>query len=344
MKIRESDRIFSLMRESFERRPFVPHPWLWTGHLQTVAASQQRRKFSWGWTQCSEDLVKLGNGSEVGIRFVVRDRQAPTLIAIHGMSGSSDSGYMLALSHKAYRAGWNFILPTLYNLETRPSRPRIFHAGCSNSVAEIIRLCSLQHGLEKILLVGISMGGNIVLKLLGESGHKSPSSIKAAGVISPLIDLEMSWPLMDKPANLLYRRYYLRRLRQLSMSRGELMGRFIDLERLRRVKTIREFDDVVTAPLAGFEDALHYYREMSSRNLLPKIRVPTLLIHAKDDPLLPWRPLTAPQVVANDSLLVHLTEAGGHVAFIAKRAQGDIDRSWAENRVIEFFRLALKER
>ena len=128
-----------------------------------------------------------------------------------------------------------------------------------------------------------------------------------------------------------------RRLRELSRR----LGHFLDLRKLRQVRTIREFDELVTAPLAGFDDALHYYREVSSVSLLSRVVVPVLLVHSKGDPLLPWEPFARPEIFYNRSLLVHLTESGGHAAFIARKQRRDVDRSWAENRVIDFFRIAL---
>jgi predicted alpha/beta-fold hydrolase len=142
---------------------------------------------------------------------------------------------------------------------------------------------------------------------------------------------------MDKPSNLLYRLYYLRRLRRLSAT----MSRFVNLEELQKVKTIKDFDELVTAPLAGFDDAFHYYREVSSLSLLPRIRVPVMLLHSRDDPLLPWEPLAGPLVSGNHFLLAHLTDSGGHAAFLARKQRNDFDRSWAENRVIDFFQMAL---
>jgi len=335
-----SELILARARSNLQENPFVPHSLLRWGHLQTIVGSQQRRQFPWGWKNCSEEVLELGDGVKVKIRFRVTDSERPTLLAIHGMSGSSESGYMLALSHKASLRGWNFILPSLYDVASDPEQPRIFHAGSSDYVSEILEICTRQYSLKSILLAGISMGGNILMKLLGEWGHTVPSATMAAAVISPLVDLESSWPLLDKPSNLLYRRYYLRRLRWLSMRRPTMMERFVSLEKLRRVNTIREFDELVTAPLAGFDDAFHYYREVSSSPLLGRIRVPTIILHSKDDPLLPWQPLTKEEVTSNESLLIHLTQTGGHVAFIAREQKKDIDRSWAENRLIDFFGIA----
>jgi predicted alpha/beta-fold hydrolase len=336
----EAEGILSCARSNLEENPFVCHPMLRPGHFQTIVGSQQHRRFPWGWQDCSEELVELSDGAQVKIKLRVVDAQRPTLMAIHGMSGSNTSGYMLALSHKASRKGWNFILPSLYDLAEAAEKPRIFHAGSSDSVSEILEVCTRRHGLQGVLLAGISMGGNILLKLLGEWGSSGPAGVTAAAVISPLMDLMSSWSVLDKPSNLLYRWYYLRRLRRLSMRRPALMRPFVDFDRLRQVRTIRGFDELVTAPLAGFDDAFHYYREVSAIGTISEVNIPTLVVHSKDDPLLPWAPLVREEVTGNRSLLLHLTESGGHVAFIAKEQRRDIDRSWAENRVIDFLGLA----
>jgi len=341
MNRKRSVDILSAASVNLRENPFVPHPLLRNGHFQSVVGSQQRRQFPWGWKHCHEEILELEDGSEVKSKFLVDDGRRPTLIVIHGMSGSSESGYMLALSHKAYVQGWNFVLPSLYNVEAAPDRPKIFHAGCSDRIAEIIDICTLRHGLEVIVLAGISMGGNILLKLLGEWGSDPPAAVRAAATISPLVDLMRSWKILDKPSNSLYRWHYLRRLRQLSMLRPEFTSHFMDLESLAKVRTILGFDELVTAPLSGFSNAFDYYRKVSAVSLLLRISLPTLIIHSKDDPLLPWEPLAGSEVAGNDSLLISLTGAGGHVAFIAKEQKNDIDRSWAENRLIDFLSLGV---
>ena len=320
--------------------PFLPHRWLRNGNLQTVVGSQQRRQFPWGWAKCKTDRLELGNGSQVDVTYLVRDARRPTLIAIHGMAGSSQSLYMQALSHKAFRQGWNFALPSLYNVEPHPSRPKIFHAGCSREIEDIIKIFSRRHSLRALVLVGVSMGGNIVLKMLGEWGKDCPGFVRAAAAISPLVDLMSSWSILDQRSNLLYRWYYLRRLRRLALRRSNLMGRFLDMDKLKRVNTIRAFDELFTAPLSGYQGAFDYYQKVSSISVLPRINVPTLVIHSKDDPLLPWQPLARPEISQNHSLLVHMTRHGGHVAFIARAPGQDVDRAWAENRVIDFFSIA----
>ncbi len=329
-------------RERLEQRPFRHHPLLSSGHLQTILSPYLNRQFPWGWEHSRQERLALGDGTRMRIVVVERAPRAPTLVAVHGMAGSSDSIYMQALSHKAYREGWNAVLLNLYDWNVKARPPRILHCGSSPQVGDAVakiagRFCG------PLLMVGVSMGGNIVLKLLGEWGSGHPPAVAAAVAISPLCDIPLSWPRTEIASNTFYRLYFVRVLKDLVLQRSDYFAPFIDLDALNRVKTIREFDERFTAPLCGFRDALDYYRRCSAAPLLKNIRVPTLILHSKDDPLIPWEPLTGDEVSGNSLLLTHLTRHGGHVGFIQSQSQ-DIDRSWAENRCIDFFRFALGAR
>jgi predicted alpha/beta-fold hydrolase len=324
--------------QCLERRPFRPHPALWNGHLQTIVASQQRRKFKWGWKACVTKAIRLSDGAVVRAEVVFNDESSPTLVAVHGMGGSSESMYMLGLSHKAYREGWNSVRLSLYNLNPRVERPKVFHAGCSGDLGEISGHLFKQFGFDRCFYVGVSLGGNILLKLLGEWGDDYPPQFLAAATISPLVDLTASWKILDSKSNFLYRLYYVSRLRRLALRRADALASYVDIEKLKNVRTIREFDETFTVPLSGYRDVFEYYREASAASGLGQIRVPTLAIHSRDDPLLPWRPLASPAAEQNPHLMLALSERGGHAAFVEGVRQ-DIDRSWAENRVFDFFRL-----
>lgn len=332
------DRFPALFRNALERRPFRPHPLLFNGHLQTLASSRLARDFPWGFktSRCLE--LELHDGVRVRLAVAERDRSAPTLVLLHGMGGSSRSGYMVGLSHKAWREGWNSIRLDLYNRNKRVSPPKIFHAGCNRDVAAILSAIVSRLGFGRLLLCGVSMGGNIILRLLGEWNVQAPPDIVGAAVMSPLVDLTSSSPILERPSNSIYRRYFVTRLRRLVQSHSEQLGHLVDLEALAAIRHIREFDELVTAPLAGFDNAVQYYQEASAFPLLSRIRIPTLVLHALDDPLLPSKPLCHPSVLQNPAILLHLTSKGGHAGFMEANAEGDIDRRWAENRIIEYFR------
>lgn len=323
------------VRGLLERRPFRCHRWLRGGHVHTIVGSRQRRRFDWGWSSSRDETISLADGTRVDAVWVEVDRSAPTLVAVHGMSGSIHSAYMLGLSHKAHQQGWNSLLLNLYD---RSESPRIFHAGCSVEVRKIIETFRASKGLGDILIAGISMGGNIVLKLAGEAGARPPGWLRGVGVISPLVNLMTSWHLMDHRSNWVYRQYYVRRLKRLALRNLVHLRPEIDVGRVRRVRSIRQFDEAVTVPVAGFSDVFEYYREAGAAPWLESITTPALAIHALDDPFLPAEPLQGEDLGAHPALSVILTDHGGHVAFIEDRCV-DIDRSWAENRLIDFFSL-----
>ena len=317
---------------------FQPPLWLRGGHLQTLVASQARRE----WPVAGQrrwQLVRLGDGAQVRILHVQESSPGPTLVLLHGMGGSTDSGYIRGFSEKALRSGWNVAAANLYNVNPDLGFPRIFHAGCSSDFAEILQRSGLLD--RSLVLIGVSLGGNILLKMLGEWGAAPPHSIRAAAALSPLVDLKESWPLLDQSSSWVYRRHFVRRLSDLVRRHEEHLHGFVDLDRLRSVRTIRGYDEVITAPLGGFSSVDDYYRRASARPLLGQIRVPTMVIHASDDPLLPAGPWNDRSVIENSRLGVSLQSHGGHVGFLQRRQPDDPDRWWAENRIIDFLQTAL---
>ncbi len=325
----------TLTRSCLARHPFVPARWLCGPHLQTIAAARRRRRFAWGWSRDRSSLCRLADGSQVELRWVDAGPEAPVLVLLHGMSGNARSGTVLALSHKVWRRGWSSLRIDLYDHSQREGPPRIFHAGASSVVREIVELERLTEAPGGFALAGVSMGGNLLLKALGEWGEQPPARLMGAAVISPLLDLSMSWHLLEEPRNRLYQWYYVGRLKRLILERRDRMARWVDLERLRRARTILEFDSLVTAPLSGYRDVFHYYEDAGARGRLGAIRVPVLILHSRDDPFLPWTPLTGRDVRNNPFLLPWLTDRGGHAAFLERHPSGP-DRSWAENRVVDF--------
>jgi predicted alpha/beta-fold hydrolase len=186
------------------------------------------------------------------------------------------------------------------------------------------------------------MGGNIVLKALGDWGSHAPDWFLGAAVISPLVDLSTSWQAIERRKNWIYRSHYLRRLKRLTRENRCGWDSRVDFNRLDRTTTIRQYDETVTVPVGGYRDVLHYYEIASAAKVIQSIQVPTLAIHSLDDPFLPWEPLTRKNVRDNPWVNVVLTDSGGHVGFIEDR-KIDSDRVWAENRVIDFFSLLLDQ-
>ena len=323
-----------------ERRSFVPPIWLREPHLQTLGASLVKRKYSWGWRDSQQQFLDLSDGSRIMAVCIWQCSSAPTMVAVHGMGGSSQSTYMQGLSHKAHREGWNAILLNLYNQNRDLCRPKIFHAGASSEIGEIIQKLIDQYNLMEVFLVGASMGGNILLKFLGERGSQLPQEIRSAAVISPLVDLVTSARILESPSNFLFQRHFVKNLKKRIREQSTELDNFIDLKKMMNIRTVREYDQLVTVPLSGFCDVSEYYKTVSAQSYLKDVRVPTLLLHSKDDPLIPWKPFVLPEVRSNQSLIVKLTSTGGHLGFIEREKKRDVDRRWAENRVIDFFRFS----
>jgi len=336
-----SESLLAHFERRLEDRPFRPPLWLRGGHLQTLAASLLKRNFSWGWGNAEELFVDLGDGSRVRLICAWQPVDAPTLVVLHGTGGSSASTYMQGLSHKAYREGWNAVLVNLYNTNPELPKPKVFHSGSSREVGELLQKLSMNHQVRKFFLAGVSMGGNILLKLMGEWGSDSLVDVRAAGVISPLVDLTTAWKVLERPSNFLFQHHFVKNFKKRIKRHRSSLSPFVDVEALLRIKTLRQFDQLFTAPLAGFRDAFDYYERASALPYLKDIRIPTLLIHSHDDPLLPGEPFTLSETRSNPSLLMGLTRQGGHVGYLEQALSGgDIDRFWAENRLIDFFRLA----
>jgi hypothetical protein len=305
-----------------------------------MAPAFLRRDFSWGWQQTERRWFRLEDGSHLAADCSWQPNRTacPTLIALHGLEGSSESGYMLGVSHKAYHYRFNAIRLNLRNCgDTAHRSETLYHSGQSGDLQSIITALREEDGLDRIGVVGFSLGGNIGLKLAGEWGANAPDGVLGVAAVSPLADLTVSWQPIERWENTIYRWMFVRNLKQTMRRRARLFPGRYDLSRLRGLRTIRDFDERYQAPYSGFRDADDYYQKASAFPLLPNICLPTLIIHAEDDPILPAAPFQRPEVRSNPNIITLLTKHGGHVAFIARSRDGDLDRYWAENRVVEFF-------
>lgn len=269
-----------------------------------------------------------------------RDKH-PTIVAWHGIEGSTASNYMQATAEKGFRAGFNIIRVNFRNCGgTEHLTPTIYHGGLSADLAAVVKELIEEDHLSRMLLVGFSLGGNLVLKLGGEFGDNPPEEVLGICAVSPSIDLTTSADLILKRSNWIYHQDFVRRLKKRIRTNHKLYPEVYDITGLGKVRTLREFDDHFTARAHGFAGADDYYYRSSALRVVDKIRVPTLIIHAADDPFIPFAPLRDPAVANNPYILLVGPQQGGHCAFISADRNGDHDRFWAENRVIEFCKLA----
>ncbi|HSS19941.1 MAG TPA: alpha/beta fold hydrolase [Pyrinomonadaceae bacterium] len=328
--------------EAFSRHPFKPFSIFRGGHAQTLAA------FAWPGRRpraLKDEERFLRVAPDVQVLAHCRwqpDRKAhPTMIIWHGVEGSSSSTYMISTAHKAFQKGFNVVRMNLRTCGgTEHLTPTIYHGGLTEDLKATVKEFIEQDGLSRLFLVGFSLGGNMVLKLAGEYGDEPPAEVIGICAVSPSVDLHASAELIIKPSNWLYNRDFVYRLKERARKKHELFPELYDISGLDEVHTLREFDDRYTARAHGFDGADDYYYRASSIRVIDRIRIPTLMIHAVDDPFIPFAPLRDERIANNPYILLIATERGGHVAFVASGKNSDADRFWAENRVVEFCEMA----
>jgi predicted alpha/beta-fold hydrolase len=331
--------------KAFSNNPFKPHSVFRHGHAQTIGAYAWPRRFRFASERDQERLFEVAPGVKVlaHCRWQADAQARPTLVAWHGIEGSTSSNYMLAIAEKGFRAGFNVIRVNFRNCGgTEHLASTIYHGGLSADLGAVVKELIEKDQVSRMLLAGFSLGGNLVLKLAGEYGDNPPHEILGICAVSPSVDLSSSADMILKRSNWIYHQDFVRRLKKRIRTNHKLYPDQYDLSGLDEVRTLKEFDDRFTARAHNFAGADDYYYRSSSIRVIDQIRIPTLIIHAEDDPFIPFAPLRDPLVANNPYILLVGTKQGGHVAFIASDQNGDYDRFWAENRVIEFCQLADK--
>ncbi|HSV33250.1 MAG TPA: alpha/beta fold hydrolase [Pyrinomonadaceae bacterium] len=339
--------LLEMVTDEFDKKPFVPPPIFAQRDAQTIGAflwpGRFRRRDDSG-DEARLFAVEPGTRVLAHCRWHAQRTDHATLVAWHGLEGSTNSAYMLSIAEKAYGAGFNVVRVNVRNCgATEHLTPTLYHAGQTDDLRAVIAELIEQDRLSRLFVVGFSLGGNLVLKMAGEYGDDPPAEIKGVVAVSPSIDLRASCDLTNQPRNWLYQYEFLRHLKRRLKLKQRLFPDLYDVAGLERVRTIEQFDDCYVAPAFGFENVSDYYARASSLPFIGQIRIPTLIIHAEDDPFIPFEPLRDPSIAANPYVLLVTTERGGHVAFVSANTDHE-DRFWAENRVVEFCRMAAESR
>ena len=331
--------LLARVASDFRTKPFIPYRLLKQGDAQTIGSYLWPRRFRLrDHTGDQERLFEVEPGSQVlaHCRWQPHPAEQPTLVMWHGMEGSTASAYMLTTAEKIFRAGFNVLRVNFRNCGgTEHLSPTLYHGGLTGDLRAVIDELIARDHLTQLFVAGFSLGGNMVLKLGGEYGDVPPAEVKAICAVSPSIDLRASTSLIARRRNWIYQQDFLRRLKNRIKVKEKLFPGRYDSSLLSNVRSVEQFDNSYVAPHFGFRDANDYYAKASSRPLIGRIRIPTLIIHAKDDPFIPYEPLRDPSIAANPYVLLLATERGGHVAFVSVNA-GE-DRFWAESRLVDFF-------
>jgi uncharacterized protein len=327
------------LTQNLNSQDFIPHRVFQRGDTQTLAAYLWPLRARDG-TGDEERLFLVEPGSQILARCRWQPDRAeqPTLVMWHGMEGSTASAYMVSTTDKAFRAGFNVVRVNVRNCGgTEHLSPTLYHGGLTHDARVVIKELIKTDRLPRLFIAGFSLGGNMILKLAGEYGDSPPPEVLGICAVSPSVDLRASTLHMNLRRNWIYQQDFLRRLKNRIRRKKKLFPDLYDISGLGNIHSIEEFDDRFVAPEFGFADARDYYAKASSLPWIRHIRIPTLIIHAEDDPFIPFAPLRDASVTANPYVLLIAPERGGHVAFLSANA-GE-DRFWAENRLIEFCRM-----
>lgn len=316
-------------------KPFAPAWWLRNPHLQTFWPPCVRRCRG---PALSRERVELPDGDFLDLDWVRRSRHthAPTVLVLHGLEGSSRSVYARGMLGALAACGWRAAVMHFRGCSGEPNRrDRGYHSGDTGDLAYVASRLS-PDGASPLMAVGFSLGGNVLLKWLGETGARNP--LAAAVAVSVPMVLGECAARLERGLSRLYQHWLMRSMRRSVWCKFAHRGAGapIDLDRAARSKSFREFDDAVTAPLHGFDGVDDYYRRSSARQHLSAVAVPTLLIQAADDPFMTKDVIPSPGELS-PALTFELCERGGHVGFISGRIPGKAEY-WLETRVPAFFR------
>lgn len=317
--------------------PFEPHPILGNPHAQTLAAACWPRRFPRLPCGVPRDFeTEPGTRLRGECHWQASPRGVPTLILVHGLEGSCESGYMRGLAERAFACGWNAIRLNQRNCGgTEALTPTLYNSGLSGDYRAVLEELIERDKLPEIFFAGYSMGGNLVLKMAGELGAAAPAQLRGVAGVCPCIDLARCADALAQPKNLLYEHHFVRNLKSRMRRKASLFPGMFDLCALTQVRSVREFDDTITAKYCGFRDAADYYERSSALRVVSQIQVPTLIVTAQDDPFVPFTTFSAPALRASSKIRLIAPKQGGHCAFVSRK-RGPA-RFWAETCLVDFF-------
>ncbi|MEQ1774365.1 MAG: alpha/beta fold hydrolase [Burkholderiales bacterium] len=320
--------------------PYRPPFWLPGGHAQTIHASMWAPRAPvayWRerWETPDFDFIDLDwlDHPQQELALDQAD-ETPLAVMFHGLEGSSNSHYARSLMHAVNARGWRGVVVHFRGCSGEVNRlPRAYHSGDSAEIDWVLRrLRSTRSG--PIYVAGVSLGGNALLKWLGEQGEAARKIVTRAAAISAPMDLAAAGDALGRGFNMIYTRNFLNTMKAKTLAKMKRYPALCDKRHMLAARTLRAFDDLVTAPLHGFNGVDDYYARASSKPFLKTIATPALILNARNDPFLPARFLPEPRDVSS-SVQLETPAAGGHVGFVTGRFPGSIN--WLSLHILRFF-------
>ena len=321
---------------------FRPAWWLRGRHAQTI----WRRVFGGGPPPpYRRERFETSDGDFVDLDWFepeIRSGERPLLLVLHGLEGSSRSNYVVGLLGEAFRRGWDGVAMNFRSCSGELNRrPRFYHSGETGDLDEVLSSLIARRPGRSIGLAGYSMGGNVLLKWMGEREEKVPECLRAAAAVSVPFDLAAAAHRIDHGFSRIYGRVFLRTLKEKAAAKARIHPGLLDTKGVEDIRSFAVFDDRVTAPLHGFTNGQDYWTRASATPWLGAIRKPTLLINACDDPFLPADRLPVEEAARSPWLTAEFSRHGGHAGFVEGNWPGAASY-WADRRVMDFLDLALQ--
>jgi predicted alpha/beta-fold hydrolase len=316
--------------------PFEPHTLLKNGHAMTIASAFIPRRFDIPPAEARLFQVDPESRLLAHCHWQPSKRKdAPVIVVVHGLEGSSDGNYMRGIAERAFHRGFHVVRMNQRNCGgTEALTPTLYNSGMSADYRAVLEELSNADGFELIFFAGYSMGGNLVTKMAGEFGAAVPKALRGVCAVCPALDLAACADALERRDNFLYQLRFVTSLMSRYARKQKLFPERYKLNGLPPVRTVRQFDDVITAPLFGYRDAQDYYDNVGAKRVAAQIRVPMLMITAQDDPFVPYASFIAAKIDANPAIQFVAPEHGGHCGFISKHPGSE--RFWAEQRIVDF--------
>jgi hypothetical protein len=310
--------------------PFRPAWWCRGAHMQTLWPYLMRPRPR---VSLQRERLELPDGDFLDLDWLATDSRGPIVLILHGLEGSSNSKYALGLLQAARVRGWRGVVLHFRGCSGEPNRlTRSYHSGETSDLAHVVALLKQRDPQAPLFVVGYSLGGNVLLKWLGETGARTP--IHAAVAVSVPFLLGAAADRLEVGFSRLYQWELMQRMRRSVRKKSQTVALPLDLAQVARLRTFREFDEHVTARLHGFAGAEDYYAQSSSRQFLHRIATPTLIVHSKDDPFMTSGTVPT-RAELSAAIEFELCDTGGHVGFVADSLPWR-PRFWLEEKIPAF--------